>query len=119
MKQYKVTVNGETYLVELEEVKPGEQPQAAAPAPAKPAAESAPAAAPVADGVTIEAPLQGTILRIEKPQGAQVKRGETLLILEAMKLENEIIAPQDGEVVQVLVNVGDTAEQGQTLVVLR
>lgn len=105
MKQYKVKVNGETYLVELEEVKKGEVPAPVAPAPA-------------AEGVEINAPLQGTVLQILKPQGSQVKRGEVLLTLEAMKLENEIIAPQDGQVLQIAVAVGDLVEQDQLLVVL-
>lgn len=137
MKKYKVTLNGRTYEVEVEAGKamlvdeyeayapapaasaPASAPAAAA-APAAPAASTAPAAAPAvqAAGETITAPMPGNILRIEVTNGAAVKAGQILVVLEAMKMENEILAPRDGTVAQILVQKGSTVETGSPLVVL-
>ena len=127
MRKFNITVNGTAYEVEVEEIKDG-QPAAAAPAPAaqpkpaaapKKAAAPAPAAAaPVAAGTKINAPMPGTILSVKAQNGAQVKKGEVLLVLEAMKMENEIVAPQDGKVVQVNAVKGATVNTGDVLVVL-
>ena len=125
MRKFNITVNGVAYEVEVEEVAAGEAsapaaPKAAAPAPkAAPAAKpAAPKAAPVANGVKVNAPMPGTILDVKVAQGAAVKKGDVLLILEAMKMENEILAPQDGTVAQVAVSKGASVNSGDPLVVL-
>ena len=126
MRKFNITVNGVAYEVEVEEVAAGEAsapaaaapkaaPKAAAPA-AKPAA--APKAAPVANGTKVNAPMPGTILDVKVAQGQAVKKGDVLLILEAMKMENEILAPQDGTVAQVTVSKGASVNSGDPLVVL-
>ena len=125
MRKFNITVNGVAYEVEVEEVAAGEAsapvaaapkaaPKAAAPA-AKPAA---PKAAPVANGTKVNAPMPGTILDVKVAQGQAVKKGDVLLILEAMKMENEILAPQDGTVAQVAVSKGASVNSGDPLVVL-
>lgn len=122
MKNYTITVNGTPYNVTVEDANGSAAPVAAAPAPAAAPASApapAPAAAPVAAGsVSVDAPMPGNILDIKVSNGASVKAGDVLLILEAMKMENEIVAPQDGTVASVNVNKGDTVEAGQTLVSL-
>lgn len=95
---------------------------AAAPAPA-PAVAPAPAAAPApapaaAGGTTVEAPMPGKILTVKASVGQAVKFGEPLVIMEAMKMETEIVAPADGTVSQVLVNTGDTVDTGAAMVIL-
>ena len=103
MKNYTITVNGTAYQVTVEEGFAG----AAAPAPA---------AAPAAGGVTITSPMPGKILGIKAAAGTAVKRGQVILLLEAMKMENEIVAPQDGTVASINVNKGDTVNSGDVLV---
>ena len=122
MKNYTITVNGTPYNVTVEDANGSAAPVAAAPVPAAAPASApapAPAAAPAAAGsVSVDAPMPGNILDIKVSNGASVKAGDVLLILEAMKMENEIVAPQDGTVASVNVNKGDTVEAGQTLVSL-
>ncbi len=129
--KYKVTLNKKTYEVEVDAGKamlldeyeayaPAPAPAPAAPAAAAPApaaAASAPAAV-TASGETIAAPMPGNILRIEVNQGDAVKKGQTLLILEAMKMENEIAAPRDGTVAQIVTSKGAVVETGSPLLVL-
>ena len=129
MKNYTITVNGNVYEVTVEEGFTGaaSAPKAAAPAPAAapkaaPAAP-APAAAPAAPAgaagaVAVTAPMPGKILGVKASAGQAVKRGQVLLILEAMKMENEIVAPQDGTVATINVAVGDSVEPGATLATL-
>ena len=132
--KYKVTLNGRTYEVEVEAGKamlldeyeaiapaapaaPAAAPVAAAPAPA--AAPAAPAAPAVTGaGEPITAPMPGTILKVNVKAGDAVKAGTVLCVLEAMKMENEIMAPKDGTVTQVLVNKGSSVDTGAPLVVL-
>lgn len=125
MKNYTITVNGTPYNVTVEDANGSAAPVAAAPAPAAapasapaPAPAAAPAAPAVAGSVSVDAPMPGNILDIKVSNGTLVKAGDVLLILEAMKMENEIVAPQDGTVASVNVNKGDTVEAGQTLVSL-
>lgn len=121
MKKYNVTVNGTAYEITLEvadaaEIKataPAAAP-AAAPAPAAPAA---PTAAP-ANGETVTAPMPGTILAVNVSNGAAVKKGDVLMVLEAMKMENEIVAPADGTVASVNVTKGSSVETGAVLCVI-
>ena len=130
MKKFKINVNGVAYDVEVEEVKStsSSMPQTTAPvAQSTPAVETAtPAptaaveAAPVVSGAeTVDAPMPGTILSIATQAGAQVKAGDVLLVLEAKKMENEIVAPRDGEVAAVHVNVSAVVDAGQALVSLK
>ncbi len=129
--KYKVTLNGRTYEVEVEAGKAmlTDEYEAFAPAPGAPAAPApaasaaAPAAAPAAPAVTasgepVNSPMPGTILRVEVAQGAAVKEGQLLVVLEAMKMENEILAPKDGTVAQVVVQKGSHVETGSPLIVL-
>ncbi len=119
MKKYRVNVNGTSYEVEIELIDGASAP-AAAPAPAV-EEKAAPAAAPVAapaGGEAINAPMPGTILAVNVTAGQAVKKGDVLFILEAMKMENEIMAPADGTVAAVAVTKGATVESGAVLCTL-
>ena len=127
-----VTVNGKKYTVETEKpvapapkAAPKAAPAAApAPAPAAPkAAPAAPKAAPAAAaaaaaGAQVKSPLPGSVVKVCVNEGQDVKKGDTLLILESMKMENPILAEQDGKVAQVAVAAGQTVMQDDLLVVL-
>ena len=124
MRQFNITVNGVAYSVAVEEVGAASAPVAApvaapvvtpvaAPAPAAPAA-----AAPVAGGQKVNAPMPGTILEVRVTEGATVKKGDILLILEAMKMENEIMAPCDGTVKQIVAAKGASVNSGDPLIVI-
>ena len=129
--KYKVTLNGRTYEIEVEAGKamcldeyeaivPTAAPVAA---PAPVAAATAPAAAPAASpavtgGDAVNAPMPGTILKVNVQVGQAVKAGEVLVVLEAMKMENEIMAPKAGTVAQVLVSKGSNVDTGAPLVVI-
>lgn len=121
MKNLIVTVNGVAYNVTVEEgtgAAVASTPVAAAPtaAPAPAAAPAAPAApAGAAGSVTVTAPMPGNILDVKVKAGDSVKAGDTLLILEAMKMENEISAPQDGTIASVNVRKGDVVNSGDLL----
>ncbi len=111
MKYFNITVNGTAYSVTVEETSAGAAPVAA------PVAAPAPAAAPAAAGaLAVKAPMPGTILDVKVAAGASVKAGDVLVILEAMKMENEIVAPQDGTVSSINVNKGDAVNSGDVLV---
>ena len=113
MKNYRITVNGTTYDVAVEEA----DGAVSAPVAAAPKAE-APKASGSEGSVIVAAPMPGKILGVKVDSGKAVKKGEVLLILEAMKMENEIVAPQDGTVASVNVQVGSQVEAGDTLVTL-
>ena len=124
-----VTVNGKKYTVETEKpvvpapkAAPAAAPKAApAPAPAaapKAAAPAPKAAAPAAAGAQVKSPLPGSVVKVCVNEGQDVKKGDTLLILESMKMENPILAEQDGKVAQVAVAAGQTVMQDDLLVVL-
>jgi len=114
MKKYRVTVNGTAYEIELEEL------TGAAPAAAAPAAAPAPAAAAApAGGEQVTSPMPGTILDIKVAQGAAVKKGDVLMILEAMKMENEIMCPCDGKVASINTTKGAAVESGSLLCVIQ
>ena len=132
--KYKVTLNNRVYEVEVEAgeamlLDEYEAIAPAAPAPAAPPAPPAPAAAPAAPapaaapavtgaGEPVNAPMPGTILKVNVTQGQAVKSGDVLCILEAMKMENEIMAPKDGTVTQVVVSKGSTVDTGAPLLVI-
>ena len=110
MKKYRVTVNGSLYEIEVEEMDASAVSAApaakAAPAPVAPA----PVAAAPAAGAQIKAPMPGNILDVKVTAGQSVKKGDVLVILEAMKMENEICAPSDGKITGVNVRKGDSVE---------
>ena len=114
MKKYKVTVNGTAYEIELEELT-GAAPAAATAAPVP---TPAPAAAP-AGGEQVTSPMPGTILAINVAAGDTVKRGQVLMVLEAMKMENEIMCPCDGKIVSVNTSKGASVESGTLLCVIQ
>ena len=131
--KYKVTLNGRTYEVEVEAGKAMCVAEYEAFVPAAPAPVAAPAAAPVTAapaaapaaaapaavaGEAVTAPMPGNILKVNVTAGQAVKEGDLLLVLEAMKMENEIFAPCNGTVAQVLVSKGSTVDTGATMVVL-
>jgi len=133
MKKFNVTVNGKTYAVEVEEVGAGQggftyQPVAqAAPIASPQAPKAAPAATPTpapkapsgpVEGETISAPMPGTILDIKVSEGQNVKAGDILLILEAMKMENEIVSPKDGVVNKIHTSKSSTVSTGDALVTI-
>lgn len=133
MKKFNVTVNGKAYAVEVEEVGSGQPsftyvpvqqapaaaPQApaaapaAAPAPAPKAAPSAPVA-----GETMTAPMPGTVLDVKVTEGQTVKAGDIILILEAMKMENELVAPKDGTVAKIYASKSESVNTGDPLVTI-
>ncbi|MDE6924447.1 MAG: biotin/lipoyl-binding protein [Acetatifactor sp.] len=123
MKNYTITVNGNVYDVTVEEGASAGAPAAAkAPAAPKAAPKAAPAAAPKAAGgagsVKIEAGAAGKVFKIEKKVGDAVKKGDAVVIVEAMKMEIPVVAPQDGTVASIDVSVGDAVEAGAVLATL-
>ncbi len=116
MKKYNVTVNGTSYEITLEVVDSTDT-NVAAPVPAPTA--TTPTPPPASSGAeTVTSPMPGTILSINVQNGAVVKKGDILMILEAMKMENEIIAPCDGTINSVNVSSGASVETGATLCVI-
>lgn len=130
--KYVATINGKKYEVEVEKLEayksldrngvaapaaPVLPASAPAPAPA-PAAAPAPKAAAPAGATTVEAPMPGKILNIKVSEGQAVKFGEVVVIMEAMKMETEIVAPADGTVSKILVKAGDSVDTGAALVAL-
>lgn len=106
MKKYRVNVNGTTYEVEIEEI-----------TGTVPAASSSSAVS--ADGEVITAPMPGNILSVNVKTGDAVKKGQVLMVLEAMKMENEIVSPRDGQVTSVAVSKGASVESGAALCAIR
>jgi len=118
MKRFNVTVNGKAYDVAVEEITDGSAP---APVAAAPAAAPAPVAAPAAPaaaagaGESVTAPMPGTILDVKVAVGDSVTKGQVIMILEAMKMENDIVAPCDGKVTSILAKKSDTVNSGDVL----
>lgn len=118
MKNYRITVNGTAYDVAVEELGAGAAPAAvAAPAPVA-AAAPAPAAPAAAGSIEVAAPMPGKILNVKAGVGIAVKKGDVILILEAMKMENDVVAPEDGTVASINVSAGDAVEAGDVLATL-
>ena len=135
MKRYRITVNGQSYDVAVEEVAGGTashapapvpsyvpSPAPSAPAAAEPLVEAtppvAPAGAAVAGATSVKAPMPGTVLSFKVAVGQEVRRGDVILLLEAMKMENEIVAPQDGTVASVNVAKGQQVNSGDLMISL-
>ena len=119
MKNYRITVNGTAYDVAVEELGAGAAPAAvAAPAPVAAAAPApaAPAAPAAAGSIEVAAPMPGKILNVKAGVGTAVKKGD--VILEAMKMENDVVAPEDGTVASINVSAGDAVEAGDVLATL-
>ena len=116
MKKYKVIANGVEYEVLIELLSDDAAP-ASQPAPAASAEQVKPAAVPAGEGA-IKAPLTGSITTINVKAGDAVKKGQVLMILEAMKMENEILAPADGKIISVNVNTGKQVDAGDVLCVI-
>ena len=110
MKNYRITVNGTSYDVSVEELSGG-----AAPVAAPPVAAPAPGGA---GSVKVSSPMPGKILAVKANVGDSVKKGQVILILEAMKMENEVVAPEDGTIASIDVTVGASVESGDTLATL-
>ncbi len=122
MKNYTITVNGNVYAVTVEEGATTGAPVVAAPKAVAAPAAAPKAAAPVATGtagaVKINAPMPGKILKINVNTGDAVKKGQVVMVLEAMKMENDIVASQDGTVASVNTSVGASVEAGEVLATL-
>ena len=123
-KIYKVKVNGKTYKVELQgidEIVTKDAPAADAKAAPKAAKADAKAAAPAAtgEGKALPSPIQGTVVDIKVKSGDTVKKGQVLLIIEAMKLENEVVSPSDGVIGDILVTKGANVTSKQTLLTIK
>ena len=121
MKKFQVTINGNSYEVEVEELQGGPAPAAPAPAaPAPAAAPAAPAPAPAAapttaGGIKVTSPMPGTILDIRVNVGDSVKEGDPIVILEAMKMENEIVATENGKIASINVSKGTNVNTGDLI----
>ena len=129
LRKFKIAIDGKEYLVEMEEIggvqQPVQAPVAAAPAapvaaPAAPSEQAAPAAAPVsaASGDAMTSPMPGTILRVLVNIGDEVKENQPLMILEAMKMENEVVANHAGKVAGIHVNQGQVVNAGDALITI-
>lgn len=121
MKNYTITVNGNVYDVTVEEngaatPAAAAAPRKAAPAPKAPAA--APKAAGAAGGIKVEAGAAGKVFKVEASVGQKVSKGDTVIILEAMKMEIPVVAPEDGTVASIDVAVGDAVEAGAVMATL-
>ena len=124
MKTFSITINGVNYIAQVEEISSGAAPAPAAAAPAAaPVAAPAPKAAPkassgTAGSVAIKAPMPGNILKVNCKVGDTVSKGDVLVVLEAMKMENDICAPDNGVVASVEVSQGNSVETDAVLVTL-
>lgn len=115
MKNYTITVNGTAYDVTVEEGTGSGAPAAAPKAAAPKKAPAAPKAAGGQGATKVNAPMPGKILSVKASEGQSVKQGEVLMILEAMKMENEVVAPSDGTIASIDVAAGDSVEAGAVL----
>lgn len=122
MKNYTITVNGNVYNVTVEEGTTAGAPVASAPKAVPVAPKAAPApAAPKSAGagaVKVNAPMPGKIVGVKANVGDAVKKGQVILVLEAMKMENDIVAPQDGTIASIDTAVGNSVEAGETIATL-
>lgn len=118
MKNYTITVNGTAYDVTVEEGGAGSAPVRAAAPVAAPAAAPKAAPAAAAGGIEVKASVPGKVFKVEASVGQAVKSGDNIIILEAMKMEIPVVAPEDGTVASINVSVGDAIESGDVLATL-
>lgn len=119
MRRFNINVNGKAYDVSVEELGAGAAaPVAAAPVAAAAPVVAAPVAAPAGAGTKVECPMPGTIIDVKVAVGDAVKAGQPVVILEAMKMENDVVAPADGKVTSVLVKKGDAVSANDVLVTI-
>ncbi|EHO52984.1 glutaconyl-CoA decarboxylase subunit gamma family protein [Lachnospiraceae bacterium oral taxon 082 str. F0431] len=118
MKNYTITVNGQNIEVTVEERGGASAPVTTASAPVAPVVKAAPASSGSEGRVKVVAPMSGKILGVKVSVGQAVKKGEVVAVLEAMKMENDIVALEDGTIASINVNVGDSVETNQTLVTI-
>lgn len=116
MKIYKIKVNGKTYKVELESM---EEVASSAPVAAPAKAEAKPAAAPTGEGRPIPSPIQGQVIDVKVKVGDHVSKGDVVVIVEAMKLENEVASPFDGTITEVLVSKGSSVTAKQPMFIVK
>ena len=119
MKNYTITVNGTAYDVTVDEVGAGAAPAAAPVKKAAPAPAAAPAAGGAAGSIRVEAGAAGKVFKLDTKVGDAVKKGDTVVTIEAMKMEIPVVAPQDGTVASIDVAVGDACEAGTLLATLK
>lgn len=121
MKNYKITVNGVAYDVAVEEVAAGtvsSKPTPVVAAPQKAVPKAAPKASGKEGSIKVKAPMPGKILAVKANPGQALKKGDVIIVLEAMKMENEVVAPEDGTVASIEVAAGDAVEAGGILATL-
>lgn len=119
MKNLKITVNGTSYDVQVEEMGGSAAPTVAQAPVAAPAPKAAPKAAAPSAGEPVKSPMPGTIVSVNVTAGQKVSKGDIVVVLEAMKMENEIMAPKDGTIAGISVNKGDTVDSGSVLVTIQ
>lgn len=121
MKNLRITVNGTSYDVQVEELGTGSAPVASTPAPAPAPATPAPTVAPATagSGEPVKAPMPGVVLDIKVSEGQAVKKNDCLIILEAMKMENEIFCPVDGTVESITATKGQNVNSGDVLLTIK
>lgn len=115
MKRYNITVNGTTYDVAVEEAEGGAPVAAPAAAPKAPAKPAAPKASGAAGNVKISAPMPGTIVEVKAKVGDPVKNGTVIAVLEAMKMENDVVADRDGTIASINVSKGESVSTGTVI----
>lgn len=115
MRRFNINVNGKAYDVAVEELGAGAAPVAAAPVAAAPAAPSPAPAAPVGAGEKVVSPMPGVIVAVKANVGDEVKKGQPIIVLEAMKMENDVVATCDGKVTSITVKKGDNVETSTVL----
>ena len=118
MRHFQVNVNGTVYQIGVEEISAAEAEKKAASKPQQ-ASAPAPAAAPSAGAETVSSPMPGNIMAVNVKKGDSFKSGDILIVLEAMKMENEILAPRDGVVDEVLVSAGQSVDTGAALIAIK
>lgn len=118
MKRYQITVNGQSYDVTVEELSGGQPISSQTSVSSNPVKTVSTESKAIGEGVSVAAPMAGTILDVKVSVGDTVKAGEPLLVLEAMKMENEIVSPKDGKVTSITVKKGDAVQANDILVTI-